>query len=103
MPEFDLDKNPLIPPSSRTAMIAELDNILAERKRVLEPCLSFLRFGSRDRVRSPSPGTESDSDEDLAAENVKKGNIARILKHNKNVGEPRTSQGVFAPNGSSHA
>jgi hypothetical protein len=82
-------------------MIEELDDIFAEYHRVLEPCLSFLRFGSRDRVRSPSPGVES-SDEDVAAENVKKGNINRILRHNKNLGEPRTSQGIFAPNGLSH-
>jgi WD repeat-containing protein 59 len=99
-PSFDVDKSPLISSANRTAMVEGVENILAERKRrCLEPCLSFLRFGSRDRGRPPNPGMESDSDEDLAAENVKKGNVARIMRHHKNLGEPRTSQGVFAPNG----
>jgi hypothetical protein len=99
MPTFDLDKNPLLS-SNRTAIIAELDSILSGRKGVLEPCLSFLRFGARDRTFSPGAEADSDSEEeDFAAENMKKGNIARIMKLNKNLGEPRTSQGVFAPNG----
>jgi hypothetical protein len=100
-PSYDIDKSPLIPPSNRTRMVEGMQAILAEhQRRPLEACLSFLRFGARYSTRPPSPHDaldDSSEEEENANKNIRP--VASMLRNHKNLGEPRTSQGVFSPNG----
>jgi hypothetical protein len=101
VPAFDIDRSPLISSSSRMQMIQGMEELLSERGGSrLQASLSFLRFGTRHSQRSPSPeSSDTEDDEEVFAEKVKKDNAARTIKQNKNLGEPRTIQGVFSPNG----
>jgi WD repeat-containing protein 59 len=77
-----------------------LKTIAEVERPCLEACLRYLRFGEADgrHTRSASPDSESSSEGETSQ--AKQRNVARMMRRgDKNVAEPRTSQGVFCPNG----
>lgn len=91
----------------RAFMLRRLKAIRERRRPCLEACLRFLLFGTDDelsaagsRARVPLDW-ESSSDEESLPNKKPKEVVANLLRSHKNLAEPRTSQGVFAPNGES--
>lgn len=88
-------------------MLRKLKAIRERRRPCLEACLRFLLFGTDDgissagaRGRVPLDSESSSDDDDLPAAKAKD-TTANLLRGHKNMSEPRTSQGIFAPNGQS--
>lgn len=84
-------------------MLGRLRAIRQTQRPCLEQCLRFLLLGDqRERIRRNS---DSSSDED--ASRVRVAALQpwdeelpyAVLRNDKNLAEPRTSQGVFGPNG----
>ena len=79
--------------------------IIREKKRpCLEPCLKFLLFGTEDEKvgpRSMPLDSESSSEEEDGRPATKRsrGDTGTLLRTQKNLVEPRTSQGTFGANG----
>ncbi|THH10378.1 hypothetical protein EW146_g8386 [Bondarzewia mesenterica] len=101
-PSIELERTPLITMRNRAIMLRRLRSILQTRRPCLEACLRFLLFGNEDEHERPPIhiGFESSSDEDedpMATRGRDHG--VNPLQHDKNIAEPRTSQGVFGPNG----
>jgi hypothetical protein len=68
----------------------------------LEACLRFLLFTREDADEElpPDVDSESPSSEDFIHPSRGERDLtASILRNTKNLAEPRTSQGVFGPNG----
>ena len=121
IPIIDLERNPLISLKDRTFMLRRLTAIREHRRPCLESCLRFLLFRDEEErmpgepLRMMDQGESSSSDEgddDGLMRNAKGiggtggGGAAKktrdgtgILRGNKNLVEPRTSQGTFGPNG----
>lgn len=98
---MDLERNPLISMKNRVYILRRLRMIREQERPCLEACLRFLLFGDADEnSRAPSPDSESSSEDDLAfiTRRPKEGTNS-LLRSDKNLAEPRTSQGVFGPNG----
>jgi hypothetical protein len=88
----------------RAFMLRRLKAIRERRRPCLEPCLRFLLLGNEDEKGGRGPGPlDSDSsseDEDTAPVSRKSRDFTvTLLRSHKNLAEPRTSQGTFAPNG----
>jgi len=121
IPIIDLERNPLISLKDRAFMLRRLTAIREHRRPCLESCLRFLLFRDEEERRPGEPwrmvdqGESSSSDEgedDGLIQNARgiggsggggAGKKTRdgtgILRGNKNLVEPRTSQGTFGPNG----
>ncbi|KAG1808625.1 uncharacterized protein BJ212DRAFT_1382131 [Suillus subaureus] len=108
VPDIDLERNPLVSMQSRAFMLRRLRGIRDRRRPCLEACLRFLLFGDEDeRVGIPRGIDSESSNEEDEEDNARKGEGGRksrdftvsLLRNNKNLAEPRTSQGVFGPNG----
>ncbi|KAI0345160.1 hypothetical protein BDW22DRAFT_1354052 [Trametopsis cervina] len=100
-PQVELERNPLIPVKSRVHILRRLHAIRQQQRPCLEACLRFLLFGDSDDDYRPSAMDDSDSsDDEMSAipRRVKDGAFA-VPRSDKNLAEPRTSQGVFGPNG----
>ncbi|KAA1477857.1 hypothetical protein DENSPDRAFT_829305 [Dentipellis sp. KUC8613] len=101
-PIIDLEHTSLISMRNRAFILRRLRAIRENRRPCLEACLRFLIFGNEDEhERMPvRMGFESSSEEDDDSV-VRKGRSTDvvILHNDKNIAEPRTSQGVFGPNG----
>jgi hypothetical protein len=103
-PKVDLERNPLISLKDRAFMLRRLKTIRETHRPCLEACLKFLLFGDEEeRIRI---GSESSSDDDGESKVRKAGVDSKteeipyaFLRSDKNLAEPRTSQGVFGPNG----
>jgi hypothetical protein len=89
-------------------MLRRLRGIRDRRRPCLEACLRFLLFGDEDeRVGIPRGIDSESSNEEDEEDNARKGEGGRksrdftvsLLRNNKNLAEPRTSQGIFGPNG----
>ncbi|KAG2145097.1 hypothetical protein DEU56DRAFT_978948 [Suillus clintonianus] len=107
VPDIDLERNPLVSMQSRAFMLRRLRGIRERRRPCLEACLRFLLFGDEDERVGIPRGIDSESSNEEEEDNARKGEGGRksrdftvsLLRNNKNLAEPRTSQGVFGPNG----
>ncbi|KZV59883.1 hypothetical protein PENSPDRAFT_760279 [Peniophora sp. CONT] len=104
-PTVDLEPTPLIPLRARAHMLRRLRAMLETRRPVLEACLRFLLFGDDERPAAAYGEFDSSSDDESRGARVggsrTRGRDAAVvmLHNNKNIAEPRTSQGVFGPDG----
>ncbi|OCH85322.1 hypothetical protein OBBRIDRAFT_828983 [Obba rivulosa] len=103
VPTVDLERIPLISMKTHAFILRRLRRIIQEQQGpCLEKCLRFLLFGDEDSQigRHISMDSESSSEEDdlLAVSKTKQRGFP-APRSDKNLAEPRTSQGVFGPNG----
>lgn len=97
---MDLEKNPLIYIKTRILILRRLRAIRERQRPCLEACLRFLLFGYEDDSAIPRAiESESSSDEADPTSRRTRGAAAPLLRGDKNLAEPRTSQGVFGANG----
>ncbi len=98
-PLVDVERSPLIPIKRRAYMRRELRKIRETERPCLELCLRFLLFGDGGESR-PGLDSGSSSDEDRPAKSKRtKDFSASLISDHQNLAEPRSSQGVFGPNG----
>lgn len=103
VPQVELERNPLISMKNRLYILRRLHKIREHWRPCLEPCLRFLLFGDGDddngsRARSLDSASSSE-DELLEGARRPKEGAHPPSRQDKNLAEPRTSQGVFGPNG----
>lgn len=99
IPQVDLEKNPLIHIKTRIHILRRLRAIRERQRPCLEACLRFLLFGYEDEsAASRTIESESSSDEAYPPRRTR-GATVSLLRGDKNLAEPRTSQGVFGANG----
>jgi len=100
-PVVELERNPLISNKDRAFILRRLRVIRERRRPCLEACLRFLLFAHEDEQAQPLVvGSESSSEDDGRAVPRKSRDFTvALLRNNKNLAEPRTSQGTFGPNG----
>ena len=86
---------------NRVYILRRLRIIREQERPCLEACLRFLLFGDEDaNSRAASLDSESSSEDETAmVPRRPKDGAASVLRSDKNLAEPRTSQGVFGPNG----
>ncbi|KAH9914175.1 uncharacterized protein BXZ73DRAFT_92835 [Epithele typhae] len=99
-PTVDLERTPLIDNKQRAFILGRLREIREMERPCLERCLRFLLFG--DQYEDSRRGIVLDSgssSEDEEAPKGKRDPGPAVLRKDKNLAEPRTSQGVFAANG----
>ncbi|KDR70095.1 hypothetical protein GALMADRAFT_76692 [Galerina marginata CBS 339.88] len=98
-PIVDLERNPLISMSDRAYILRHLRRIRERKRPCLEACLRFLLFADEGHNDHDLMDSESSSDEDLPSGKKSRDVTVSLLRNNKNLAEPRTSQGAFGPNG----
>ncbi|KAH7909417.1 hypothetical protein BJ138DRAFT_232760 [Hygrophoropsis aurantiaca] len=100
-PEIKIEHNPLISMQNHVFMLRRLRGIRERRRPCLEACLRFLLFGDEDEdVGVPvSLDSDSSSEDEEPLSRKSRDFTMLLLRNNKNLAEPRTSQGVFGPNG----
>ncbi|KAH8109914.1 WD40-repeat-containing domain protein [Phellopilus nigrolimitatus] len=99
-PLVEIERSPLISVKMRAHMKKGLKDIRESQRPCLEACLRFLLFsdgGRRGQKPNIDSGT-SDEDEPMDTNNSKDFSASLIRDH-PNLAEPRSSQGVFGPNG----
>lgn len=102
VPTVDIERSPLVSVKKRAYMQKRLRDIRQTQRPCLESCLRFLLFSDGGQSgQPPTTDTESSSeDDDEVPESRKSRDFAvSLLRDHKNLAEPRTSQGVFGPNG----
>ncbi|KZT72699.1 hypothetical protein DAEQUDRAFT_596441 [Daedalea quercina L-15889] len=102
IPRVDLERSPLIDMPTRAFMLRRLRTIRERERPCLEKCLRFLLYGDDEEHIGHRAGmdSESSSDEDMPRPTRRnRGTSFSLLRTDKNLAEPRTSQGVFGPNG----
>ncbi|KAL5504871.1 hypothetical protein ACEPAH_7534 [Sanghuangporus vaninii] len=100
-PLVEIERNPLISVRRRAYIQKRLREIRESQRPCLEACLRFLLFGDggrRGKKISLDSGTSSDEAEQPEVEKGKDFS-ASLIRDNPNLAEPRSSQGVFGPNG----
>lgn len=98
-PLVDIERSPLIPTIRRAYMRRKLKKIRETERPCLELCLRFLLVGDGGENR-PGLDSGSSSDEDRPAKQKRtKDFSASLIRDHQNLAEPRSSQGVFGPNG----
>lgn len=105
VPKVNLEKSPLIGMPTYAFILRRLRAIREKERPCLERCLRFLLFGDGEEYPGRRAGgidSESSSDEE-APRTTRRNRAASfsVLRNDKNLAEPRTSQGVFGPNGES--
>ena len=107
-PTVELERNPLISLNDRALMLRRLRAIRETRRPCLEACLRFLLFGNEGERLLRSSGSsdiegfnqENEGVSDRRVPPTEKDDAAYSqLRNDKTLAEPRTSQGVFGPNG----
>ncbi|KAF9467004.1 hypothetical protein BDZ94DRAFT_1250295 [Collybia nuda] len=98
-PTVDLERNPLISMKDRAAMLRRLRAIREQRRPCLESCLRFLLFGNEEEKLGEALPMDSESSSEDEEPSMRRDFTAALLRNNKNLVEPRTSQGTFGPNG----
>ena len=100
-PGVDLERSPLISIKQRAFILRRLRDIRERRRPCLEMCLKFLLYGDEeDSLHRVAIGSESSSEDDAPI--ARRGDpTSTVLRGDKNLAEPRTSQGVFGVNGES--
>ena len=100
VPQVELERNPLIRIETRVKILRRLKAIRERQRPCLEACLRFLLFGSDDESSLPRAiDSESSSDEAFPSSRRPRDSTVSLLPGDKNLAEPRTSQGVFGANG----
>ncbi|GBE79383.1 hypothetical protein SCP_0205810 [Sparassis crispa] len=102
IPMVDLERNPLISMNSRAFILRRLRAIRERQRPCLEKCLRFLLVGddNGDIGRHIGSDSESSSEDEVPAASRKYRDLTySLLRSDKNLAEPRTSQGVFGVNG----
>ena len=100
MPKVDLERSPLISMRQRAFILRRLGEIREKQRPCLEKCLRFLLFNDQqeDSGHHATIDSESSSEDEVPA--ARKGEPgSAVLRGDKNLAEPRTSQGVFGVNG----
>ncbi|CAL1710706.1 unnamed protein product [Somion occarium] len=102
-PHVDLEMNPLISMKNRVLITRRLRSIRERERPCLEACLRFLLFGDQDHYAIPRTmiidSESSSDDEPYPVTRRPKDPSHSALRGDKNLAEPRTSQGTFGPNG----
>lgn len=102
-PAVDIERSPLVPVKMRAYMMRRLREIRENQRPCLEACLRFLLLPDgrqRSRRYKFDSGSSSDDDEDeLTRSGRGKDFSASLIRDHPNLAEPRSSQGVFGPNG----
>ena len=101
-PTVKVEPNPLISVKRRATMQRRLREIRETQRPCLEACLKFLLFpdrGRRGRKHGIDSGSSSDEEELVAEQKNKKDFSAQMIRDHPNLAEPRSSQGVWGPNG----
>lgn len=88
----------------RAFMLRHLRIIRNQKRPCLEACLRFLLSGGDGEgatTRELDMGDSDSSEDDGNISTAKKGRdvTVALLRNNKNLVEPRTSQGTFGPSG----
>ncbi|KAF5337912.1 hypothetical protein D9758_013131 [Tetrapyrgos nigripes] len=99
IPTVNLEHTPLISIQDRAFILRRLRTIRETRRPCLEACLRFLLYRNEDEKADILLDSESSSDEDEPGTKKEKEITVSLLRNNKNLAEPRTSQGSFGPNG----
>ena len=100
-PTVDLERTPLISIQQRAFILGRLREIREKYRPCLEKCLRFLLFGDQSGGGGRGVILDSGSSSEDETATAKKGDpVPSVLKGDKNLAEPRTSQGVFSTNGS---
>ncbi|EMD32397.1 hypothetical protein CERSUDRAFT_126817 [Gelatoporia subvermispora B] len=103
VPTVDLERNPLISMKTHASILRHLRKIIHQQQGpCLERCLRFLLFGDEDSQAGRHISMESSSeedDDDMPVVSKPKERAFPALRSDKNLAEPRTSQGVFGPTG----
>ncbi|KAJ3484289.1 hypothetical protein NLI96_g5740 [Meripilus lineatus] len=100
VPQVELERNPLIRIETRVKILRRLKAIRERQRPCLEACLRFLLFGSDDESSlARAIDSESSSDEAFPSSRRPRNSTVSLLPGDKNLAEPRTSQGVFGANG----
>jgi WD repeat-containing protein 59 len=99
-PQVELERNPLISVKNRVHILRRLRAIREQQRPCLEACLKFLLYGDNndDRLSSMDDTESSDDELSMLPRRAKDGE-STVIRGDKNLAEPRTSQGVFGPNG----
>ena len=97
IPTVELDRNPLISPEKRAYILKQLRRIREYKRPCLEPCLRFLLLGPDAQNERQKMDSESSSDEEHRKK--ERSVTVSLLQTQKNLAEPKTSQGAFGPNG----
>ncbi|OBZ77972.1 putative RWD, RING finger and WD repeat-containing protein C11E3.05 [Grifola frondosa] len=98
---IDLERSPLISIKQHAFILRRLRTIREQQRRCLEGCLRFLLFGDQnDDPRRTANDFDSSSEDELPFDSrkAKSGGLS-TMRGDKNLAEPRTSQGVFGANG----
>lgn len=107
-PTIDLERNTLISLNDRAFMLRRLRVIRESHRPCLEACLRFLLFGNEgERIMRSSGSSDiedfSHNHGDTSGHKVSSAQKDEAaysqLRNDKTLAEPRTSQGVFGPNG----
>ncbi|KAH7890370.1 hypothetical protein F5I97DRAFT_1798915 [Phlebopus sp. FC_14] len=100
-PDIELERSPLISNQNRAFMLRRLRSICERRRPCLEACLRFLLFGDENEQLGVPVDLRSDSssEDDEHSPRKPRDFTVSLLRNHKNLAEPRTSQGVFGPNG----
>lgn len=107
-PTIELERNTLISMNDRAFMLRRLRVIRETHRPCLEACLRFLLFGIEGERAMRSSGSSDIEDfnrehgdtSDRKVSSAQKDDAAYSqLRNDKTLAEPRTSQGVFGPNG----
>lgn len=101
VPQVDLERNPLIPIKTRILILRRLKAIRERQRPCLEACLRFLLFGCEDEsaITAPVNADSESSSDDYPTTRRPRGSTESLHRGDKNLAEPRTSQGVFGANG----
>lgn len=100
-PIIELERNPLILMRDRAYILKHLHRIRERKRPCLEPCLRFLLFAEEGATDRDLMYSESSDDEDDEARGKESRSVAvsLLLRNQKNLAEPRSSQASFGPNG----
>lgn len=98
-PVVDIERSPLIPVKRRAYMRRELRKIRETERPCLEACLRFLLHGLGGNERLAIDSGSSSEDDRHAKSKPSKDFSSSLIRDHTNLAEPRSSQGVFCPNG----
>ncbi|KAF8581466.1 hypothetical protein K439DRAFT_1636189 [Ramaria rubella] len=100
LPHIDLEKNHLIPVKNRAFLLREL-HALRRKPPCLEACLRFLLgLPNKRGIAGRSIDTDSGSSSEAEGGSTRPNRDASVaMRGQTGLAEPRTSQGVFGPNG----
>ncbi|KAI0718425.1 hypothetical protein C8T65DRAFT_570731 [Cerioporus squamosus] len=97
-PTVDLERSPLISMKQRAFILRRLRDIRERERPCLERCLKFLLYGDQQTDSGLRATLDSESSSEDEAP-TRRDPASSLLRGDKNLAEPRTSQGVFSANG----